>query len=163
MIARYALAFGMRVKVCDNDPRALINLDDRITSVKLEELMETSDVVTLHVPLTSRNSNLITKDLLSRMPATSVFVNTSRGELVDEGYLLEMLEMGRLAGVGLDVLSDEVSGEEGWTRKNRLIKSSSLGRHLLITPHIGGACTDAMLRTELFVAQKVHRLFEKDK
>ena len=69
--------------------------------------------------------------------------------------------MGKLGGIGLDVLSDEVLGDEGWARKNRLIKSPNLGRNLLITPHIGGACTAAMQRTELFVAHKVNMLVEK--
>ena len=78
MVASYALAFGMRVQVYDNDPRALVNLDSRIASVELEELMETSDVVTLHVPLIAKNSNLLSKDLISKMQATTLFVNTSR-------------------------------------------------------------------------------------
>ena len=80
------------------------------------------------------------------------FVNTSRGELVDEGALLEALSEGRLAGAALDVLSGE--SPDGM-RGHPLIEWSIRHQNLLVTPHIGGNTEDSLERVELFLATKV--------
>ncbi len=73
----------------------------------LEELFTRSNAVTLHLPLTVDTQGLVGADLLARMPAGSYLVNTARGGLVDLDAVLQALEDGRLAGVGLDVLPRE--------------------------------------------------------
>ena len=78
------------------------------------------------------------------------FINTARGELVDEGGLLAAVRSNRLAGVAIDVIADENGA-------NRLTEWRTLlpGRNLIVTPHIGGATFDSMDRTERYITDKL--------
>ncbi|WP_448608663.1 C-terminal binding protein [Geodermatophilus sp. URMC 60] len=78
-----------------------------VERLELPELFARSDAVTLHLPLTAETQGLVDTDLLDRMPAGSYLVNTARGGLVRLDAVLQALEDGRLAGVGLDVLPQE--------------------------------------------------------
>ncbi len=80
------------------------------------------------------------------------FVNTSRGELVDEGALLAGLAAGRIAGAALDVLFDERSSG---MKDHPLVAYARTHPNLLITPHIGGCTLESMQQTEEFLAGKV--------
>lgn len=155
MIAKYAVAFGLSVKVFDSELSSVNCLPEGIEFLDLDSLLKASDIVTLHIPLVESNVNFINENRLSLMKKTAVLVNTSRGEILDETYLLNMLEQDLLSGAALDVLSDEVSGKINWMQGNELVNSNKLGGRLLITPHIGGACFDSMERTEEFVANKL--------
>lgn len=75
--------------------------------VTLNELYEKSDIISLHCPLTEENNKMINKESMSKMKKGVVIINTSRGKLVDAKDLIEMLEMGHIGGVGLDVFEDE--------------------------------------------------------
>jgi len=79
----------------------------RVERLPLDELFARSNAVTLHLPLTPETKGLVGAELLSRMPAGSYLVNTSRGGLVDPDAVLAALTDGRLAGAGLDVLPEE--------------------------------------------------------
>lgn len=155
IVTKYAIAFGMIVKVFDTDENSLSNLPADVEYLELDDLMKISDIITVHIPLVDSNINFIDKVKLSLLKHTAILINTSRGEIIDELYLLEMLETDLIAGVALDVLSDEVSGHDSWVQDNPLVNSNLLGNKLLITPHIGGACYDSMERTEDFVAKKL--------
>jgi D-3-phosphoglycerate dehydrogenase len=78
-----------------------------VERLELPELFARSDAVTLHLPLTAETQGLVDTDLLDRLPAGSYLVNTARGGLVQLDAVLQALEDGRLAGVGLDVLPQE--------------------------------------------------------
>jgi phosphoglycerate dehydrogenase-like enzyme len=78
-----------------------------VTYLPLDELLRTSDAVTIHVPLSDDTRRLIDARALGLMKATAVLVNTARGELVDEGALVEAIRSQRIGGAGLDVLSQE--------------------------------------------------------
>jgi D-3-phosphoglycerate dehydrogenase len=82
----------------------------------------------------------------------SWFVNTARGELVDEEALLDTLRSGHLAGAALDVLPDERSSGMG---TDRLVQYAREHENLLITPHIGGCTTESREKTEEFLATQV--------
>src|SRR5690606_31336487 len=75
--------------------------------VELDELLRTSDAVTVHVPLNAKTRHLIDAESLSIMKPTAVLVNTARGELVDEEALVAALREGKILGAGLDVLNEE--------------------------------------------------------
>lgn len=154
MVARFGIAFNMDVVVYDNDPSKLLEVEFGINFKSLEETLSQSDIVSIHIPLNEDNANYIDKKKLSLLKHGSVFVNTSRGEVVDEHALLEMVDSGHLAGIGLDVLADEVSQVSNWEQSNPIINSRHFGSKVLVTPHIGGACSTSMERTEIFVAQK---------
>lgn len=103
-VAELAHAFGMKVVVHVPSAR---NGPDYVTFIDLEQLLRTSDVVSLHCPLTSQTKDLINAERLRMMKSSAFLLNTSRGPLIDELALAQALDEGRIAGAGLDVLSDE--------------------------------------------------------
>jgi len=149
MVARYLLALGMRVQAADS---ADLAGEPGVTLVPLNELLEQSDIVTLHASFSEQTRGLIGRSEFARMKAGTWFVNTARGELVDEDALLEALRFGRIAGAALDVLSDEQSAGVG---QNRLIEYARHANNLIITPHIGGCTAESMEKTEIFLAGRV--------
>jgi D-3-phosphoglycerate dehydrogenase len=106
-VARRAKAFRMRLLGYDPHPNPLFQEELGGDYVSLEELLELSDFVSLHVPATRETRGLIGTDALARMKSSAFLVNTARGSLVDEQALLEALQEGRIAGAALDVFSRE--------------------------------------------------------
>ncbi|PVZ13073.1 D-2-hydroxyacid dehydrogenase family protein [Actinomycetospora cinnamomea] len=106
-VATVGLAFGMDVVAWSQH----LDPDDAraagVTPVGKDELLATSDVVTLHVKLSARTTGLVGRDDLSRMKPTALLVNTSRGPIVDEDALVEALHAGTIGGAGLDVFGTE--------------------------------------------------------
>src|SRR5262249_6645578 len=103
-VAEMAAAFGMRVMASSRSSKeapAFVRFAD------LETLFRTSDVVSLHCPLTAETKNLVNAQRLAWMKPTAFLLNTGRGPLVDEAALAEALNSERIAGAGLDVLSVE--------------------------------------------------------
>lgn len=102
--------------------------------VELPELLATSDFVSLHVPLTPETQHMIDARALSLMKPNSVLINTARGEVIEQGALVQALRDGRIFGAGLDVCTPEPLP----------INSPLLQLdHCLILPHIGSATVDA--------------------
>ncbi|MCB9339129.1 MAG: D-2-hydroxyacid dehydrogenase [Lewinellaceae bacterium] len=104
-VAQIALAFGMEVLSHHKHP-----LRDKMHGVAFttfEEMLQRSDVITLHAPLTVENEGIINRTSLSKMKPTAILINTGRGGLIVEQDLKDALEDGRIAGAGLDVLSEE--------------------------------------------------------
>jgi D-3-phosphoglycerate dehydrogenase len=99
----------------------------------LEDLLRTSDVISIHVPLTKETQNLINKDNLAFMKKTSIIINTSRGGIVNEKDLYEALVNNKILGAGLDCFNSEPIDEN-----NPLLKLNNI----VLTPHIGGASAD---------------------
>lgn len=142
IVGRYLRAFDARVLATDP---YVAETDPGIEHVGLEELLQTSDIVTLHVNLCEETRRFFGRREFGLMKPGSVFINTSRGELVDEAALIEALETRRLAGAAVDVITDE------HLSAGRLIGVPNL----LITPHIGGCTLESMQKTEIFLAAKV--------
>ena len=153
IMARYASAFGMRVLACDPfiDPRVFP--DHAVTPCDLESLFRQSDAVSLHADYRQENEKMITRAHFCLLPFGSYFINTARGELVDETALLEALETGRLAGAAVDVLDHELEG--GPLLDRPLVRYARSHDHVLITPHLGGCTFESMHKTELFMARRV--------
>lgn len=133
--ARIAHAFGMNVIAYtskrDNE------IPDFIRSVSYEKLFSTSDVISLHCPLTDSTKGLINKEKLALMKPSAILINTGRGPLIEEEDLAEALRTGIIAAAGLDVLSQEPPRND-----NPLIPLSNC----FITPHIAWATFEARRR-----------------
>lgn len=105
LAARYFAVFGARVIVTDVDLEAVA--DSPWPAVGLEELLRTSDVISLHCPLTPETRHLIDRARLWLVKPDAIVVNTARGALVDEDALVDAVTAGRLAGAALDVYDRE--------------------------------------------------------
>jgi D-3-phosphoglycerate dehydrogenase / 2-oxoglutarate reductase len=102
IVARMFTALGSRVRAYD--PVAKVTDAETAT---LDDIIENSDLISLHVPLNSDTKNLISSDVLDRVKPGAMIVNVSRGGLIDESALATALRSGRLGGAGLDVFSTE--------------------------------------------------------
>jgi D-specific alpha-keto acid dehydrogenase len=125
--------FGCNVLACD------CNHDLVAEYVRLDELLQNSDIITLHVPLTADTRHIIDREQIQEMKQGAFIINTGRGALIDTGALIEALETGKLGGAALDVLE----GEEGLfyfdcTQKpidNQFLLKLQDMPNVLITPH----------------------------
>ena len=137
--AKLALAFGMKVIAYDIvTPSSMpVGPPEGCQFVELDDIFRLSDVISLHCPLTPQTKKIINKERLELMKKTAFLINTSRGPLVDEQALAEALNNDKIAGAGLDVLSEEPPSEN-----TPLLKAKSC----YITPHIAWATRAARER-----------------
>ena len=151
MVARYGLAFGMELIAFDP---YLHQLPKGINQVNtLAELLEKSDVVTIHVPLNEETQEMFSENEFSTLKPGSWLINTSRGTVIDEGALLEALKSGQLAGAALDVIQNEHLLVQ--QKSHPLVKYASCHDNLIITPHIGGATYESVEKADLFLVNKI--------
>lgn len=149
-VARRAMGFGMtllyasRTSVPPPDPRWPWR------HVTLETLLQESDFVSLHVPLTADTHRLIGTDALRLMRPTAFLINTSRGPVVDEAALAAAIQEGRLAGAGLDVYEDEPT-----------VHPTLLALPQVITlPHLGSATLGTRVRMGMLCVENVRAVLE---
>ena len=134
-VAEIALAFGMKVKAVTSKPA--VALPTGIGKADLEELLATSDVVSLHCPLTNRTRHMINPQTLQLMKPSAILINTGRGPLVDDQAVATALAEGRLSAFCADVLTEEPPKAD-----NPLLKQPNA----FITPHIAWATNEARTR-----------------
>lgn len=128
-VGRIAEAFGMKVLAYATKPRRELE-SENMRYVELDELYESSDIISLHCPLTDATRGMINKESIDRMKNGVILINTSRGPLIVEEDLVEALESGKVKGAGLDVLNIEPIELD-----NPLLKEENC----IITPHIAWA------------------------
>jgi glycerate dehydrogenase len=133
--AELARASGMKVLAYDTAVPSRVPAG--VEFVELEQIFRSSDVLSLHCPLTPQTKELVNRQRLAMMKPSAYLINTSRGPLIDEAALAEALNSGRLAGAGLDVLSVEPPGPD-----HPLLSA----RNCYITPHIAWATKAARER-----------------
>jgi phosphoglycerate dehydrogenase-like enzyme len=128
-VARIAAAFGMVVLAWDRDPGREYPDDEPVAErLPLDDLLERSDVVSVHLRLSPASTGLLDRDRLARLRPGAVLVNTARGAIVDEQALVDALRGGRLAGAGLDVFATEPLPPDHPLRT---------APNVVLTPHIG--------------------------
>ena len=143
-VAQIALAFGMRVIALTS--KSADALPPGIRKVDLQELLTTSDVLSLHCPLTDDNRHFINAQTLAVMKPTAIVINTGRGPLVNDADVAEALAAGRLAAYCADVLTEEPPKAD-----NPLLCQPNA----FITPHIAWATKEARLRLLSTVIENV--------
>lgn len=116
--------------------------------VGLAELLQTADIISLHVPATAETQHLINERAFNLMKPTAVLINTSRGAVVDETALLRALQSGRIYGAALDVFA-----QEPLDPAHPLLQIDP--RRLILTPHFAGASTEALPAQQAEVAAAV--------
>ena len=136
-VARMALAFGMKVLAYSHHEIPGELLTDGIRSVDLEELYRQAHVISLHCPLSEKNTGMINKQSIARMKDGVFLINTAWGPLINEADLKEALESGKVGGAAVDVISREPAAAD-----NPLLKAPNM----IITPHIAWAPREARQR-----------------
>ena len=102
-VAKIAQAFDMKVLAYNRSPKK----DESVRFVEMDELLEKSDIVSIHCPLNSDSEKMCNKEFFEKMKDGALFINTSRGGVVDEPALIEAVKSGKLSGAGLDVVAVE--------------------------------------------------------
>ena len=140
-VARVGLAFGMDVVAWSTNLTDERAAEVGVRRVERDELLRTSDVVTVHLRLSDRTRGLVGAPELALMKPTAILVNTSRGPIVEEAALVEALRAGRLHGAGLDVYDTEPLPPGSPLRELR---------RAVLTPHLG------------YVTERTYEVFWRD-
>lgn len=131
-VAKIAEAFSMKVMVYSRTAR-----QDNYNYVSFEELLDNSDIITVHCPLNDASCKLFNKETLSKCRKSALLVNTARGAIVDEQALCDALNEGLISGAALDVFETEPLPAD-----SPLIKA----KNIILTPHVAWAPTQTRLR-----------------
>jgi D-3-phosphoglycerate dehydrogenase len=145
-VAGIARAMGMRLLAYD--PYLSAERADQLGCqlVELDFLFRESDYITLHIPKTPDTYHLINADALAKMKPTVRIVNCARGGIIDEAALAKAIEAGQIGGAALDVYENEPLGESPLT---------SLGKNLVLTPHLGASTEEAQINVAIDVAEQI--------
>ena len=152
-LARKAKGLGLRVVGYDPYPSGDMADGLGIELVNLERLIEESDFVSLHTPLTQETHHMFTIDHFKKMKRTAYFINTSRGAVVDEEALLKALTMGYIAGAGIDVTEVEPLSPD-----NPILKLDNV----IITPHMAAYSEESIAYMRRRYAEEVTRVLSGD-
>ncbi|OYX84782.1 MAG: hypothetical protein B7Y84_16455 [Azorhizobium sp. 32-67-21] len=145
-LARMALAIGMRVQAYDPFAPDDAFADGAVRATDLDALFATSDVLSLHCPLTEDTRNLVNARTLGLMKPSALLINTARGEVVDEPALCAALAAGTIAGAGLDTFAPEPPAPD-----NPLWQLDTV----ILSPHIGGVTEEARGEVSLITCGNV--------
>jgi phosphoglycerate dehydrogenase-like enzyme len=140
-VARLAHGFGMKIQYYDPYRKDTSDLEFPVKNVTLEELMKTSDYVSVNALLTPETRGRIGRKELEMMKPTAFFINTSRGAIVDELALADIMAQKKIRGAAIDVYGDhgDPPGKEYWSKLQKL-------DNVVLTPHIGGVTAEDLYR-----------------
>lgn len=145
-VAKRAQSFGMRVLAFDPFLRAEKALQIGVEAVSLDEILKRSDFLTLHLPLTAENKNMLGAAQFQKMKKGVRIVNCARGGLIDEKALAEAIKAGQVAGAALDVFEAEPPPKD-----LELLKLPQI----VVTPHQGASTEEAQIAVAVDVAQSI--------
>ena len=141
--------FGVKILASEPKPDRKWVKENKVRLTSLEELLRESDIVTLHVPYTEQNRNLINAGRLKIMKRGAILINTSRGGLVDEDALYQALKSGYLGGAALDVMETEPY--------HGSLKELN---NVTLTPHIGSYAFEARVQMEMEAAKNLIKMLK---
>jgi len=152
-VGQMAAAIGMRINACCDFsiPETIRIIGGEL--LMIDEIIERSDFITIHTPLTEKTKGMINAETISRMKDGVYLVCTARGGIVDENALLEALKSGKVAGAALDVFEKEPP-------KNMELISHP---NLIATPHIAGQTSEAQRRASVDISKEVLAALKNEK
>ncbi len=150
-VADIAGCFGASVSYYSTSGK---NNNSDYSQVDFDTLLQESDIISIHAPLTEETLGLIDKSALDKMKKTAILINVGRGPIIVEKDLAEALDSGKIAAAGLDVLDIEPMSEDNPLRH---IKDSE---KLIITPHIAWAAVEARQRLMHIIAGQIEEFIQ---
>jgi len=152
-VAKLSLAFGMKIFANDTDVNVK-KIHNNLNFKPLSYLLKHSDIITLHIPLNKENRKYISKEKLNLFNKDSVFINTSRGGVVDEKHLIKILKAGKIKFAALDVFEHEPDINPEFLKLNNVI----------LTNHIAGKTSESRVKMakDIFLQIKEHLHFSKN-
>lgn len=161
IVAQYAQAFSAKVLVND-----IGDVDTKsysfVNFVSIEELLASSDIVILMISFSVENLNFFDNSKFALMKENSYFINTSRGEMLEEDALLNCLISGKLKGAALDVLHGDSAWESKYKGNPALLSYAKNHSNLIITPHMGGFGKTSIGMTRNFIVEKFLKEIENE-
>ena len=144
-VIRISKVFNMKI-ICNtlNPEKHKDLMEQGIKFISLDEVLSNADIITINIPLTEENKNLISKEKIRLMKKTATFINTSRGELVDMPELIKYADENKTFNVGLDIDAENYKDILSIKRNN-----------VIVTPHIAGVTKEAVERMDVEVANNI--------
>jgi len=149
-VAHRAIAFGMKIQYYNRN-RLPSSKEMGAKYVSFEDLLKTSDVISLNLSLNASTTGIIGKKEFGLMKEGVVIVNTARGKLMDEGALVDAIESGKVWSAGLDVYEEEPKIHPGLLKSDKVV----------LLPHIGTGTKETQKAMELLVLENVKSALEK--
>lgn len=150
-VIELAKAFHMNVLAYNRTPGKVKDVD----YLPLEELLSKSDIVSLHIPLTTKTKGIIGKKELEMMKASAILINTARGPVVDTKALADALKSEKIAGAGIDVFDTEPPLD--------LDESLLHTPHTVVTPHVAFATKESMIKRAIIEFDNIASFIKKNK
>ena len=144
-VAKRAYAFGCKIIYFSDLRNPSIEKKLGAKRESLNMLLKKSDIISVHLPLNKKTYNLLNETNLNLLKKTAIFINTARGEITDEKFLLSMLKQNKIAFAGFDVYENEPKLREDFYKLNNVI----------LLPHIGSATVEARNNMSLLAAKNV--------
>ena len=149
-VGKLLLAFNVKLIVNDSDKK-VIKSNPLFTFRDYEYIFSKCDIVSIHIPMSEENRDIISEKYLSIMKPDAIIINTSRGEVLDENYLIRILREKKIYYAGLDVFKGEPEINNKFFSLN----------NILLTNHIAGKTVESDERISVQVAQKILRYFNR--
>jgi glyoxylate reductase len=151
--AKRIKAFGTKIIYYNRSRKENFEKELNAKKVSLNKLLKTADIISLHIPLNSETHHLLNKDNLQLLKPTAILVNTARGEVVDEKYLIRMLKKKKIFSAGFDVYENEPN------LNPELFKLTNV----VLLPHIGSATNESRSAIAELAAKNVIRVLKGKK
>ena len=149
LVSERLQSFGMKIVFYDPFIESSTEVEEKLN---LNELLETSDFVSLHVPKTDETKNLISKDKLSIMKSEAIIINASRGGVIDEDAVFELVNQNKLFSAGFDVYENEPPN----------LNKESINSKVITLPHLGASTKEAQQRTGKEVVDNIKDILSGD-
>lgn len=151
IVSKILMSFGAKIYIFEKyNPK----VSSKYKRANMNFIFSKCDIISVHIDSRKENFNLIGKTLINKMKKSAILINTSRGEIVNEKFLISTLKKNKIAGAGLDVLD----GDSSWGKKvknNKIINYFKNNNNLVITPHLGGNTLEASNKTKELIIKKL--------
>jgi phosphoglycerate dehydrogenase-like enzyme len=151
-MAKFAKSFNMRILAYDPYKKIEEPYVRQIT--QLDELLKQSDKVSIHLHLNDETRQMVDAEFFRKMKDNSYFLNTSRGEIVDEYAMIEALKSGKLRAAAVDVISDEQIPNK-WSHP--VIEYARNNHNLIVTPHIAGCAVESEFKAAKYIIEQIEK------